>query len=128
MPFQKGNKLSKGRPKGARNKRAGMGVSLSKQMDDANAAYERLCQKAGLRIEEGFEPAEEDTVQTACLREILNRAWGKPVERKEISVKSHADKLKELEERVGLYVDDIRQNAEPIELIEHHEVNGKAVV
>ena len=130
MPFQKGNKIGKGRPKGARNKRPS--VSYSKQMDDANAAYERLCQKAGLRADEGIPPAEEDTVQVACLKEVLNRAWGKPVEKKEITHKSHADKLRELEERVGFYVDDVRANAEPIELIEHQpatcETNGKAVL
>ena len=93
-------------------------------MEEANAAFERLCEKAGLRIEEGIEPAKDDAVQVACLKEIMNRAWGKPVEKKEVTHASHAEKLRELEKKAGLFVEDVRRNAEPLELV---AVNGETV-
>jgi hypothetical protein len=105
MPTADGKK-SGGRQKGTPNKRTLL--HRKKLAQYADSALEKLAEKAGLI--DGRPAAENESVQVTALRDICDRAWGKPTLPIADATSSHEEKLRELEGRIGPHIDSMLES------------------
>lgn len=102
-------KKTGGRKKGTTNKNKLAPKEMLAQYGPE--ALKKLAEKAGLV--EGVMPALDEGHQIMCLRDICDRAFGKPTQPTADVTASHEEKLKELEQRVEPVLDKLHRDTTP---------------